>query len=119
MAAGMAIQGALSLAEEMQGPKKIFNDYYQDYVKLLNALASEYPQNQELQKQLIELATKSNTNKPAKFTYTRLIIQDHINRGLRHIANLGLRRLALVYRFLHPHIVVEVVKNKVNFGFAI
>ena len=49
MAAGMAIQGALSLAEEMQGPKKIFNDYYQDYVKLLNALASEYPQNQELQ----------------------------------------------------------------------
>ena len=66
----------------------------------------------EIAKILFELATKSNTNKPAKFTYTRLIIQDHINRGLRHIANLGLRRLALVYRFLHPHIVVEVVKNK-------
>ena len=65
----------------------------------------------EIAKILFELATKSNTNKPAKFTYTRLIIQDHINRGLRHIANLGLRRLALVYRFLHPHIVVEVVKN--------
>ena len=67
---------------------------------------------EEIAKILFELATKSNMNKPAKFTYTRLIIQDHINRGLRHIANLGLRRLALVYRFLHPHIVVEVVKNK-------
>jgi hypothetical protein len=49
MAAALALQGGISLAEEMQGPKKIFNDYYQDYVKLLNALASEYPQNQELQ----------------------------------------------------------------------
>ena len=67
---------------------------------------------EEIAKILFELATKTDTNKPAKFTYTRLIIQDHINRGLRHIANLGLRRLALVYRFLHPHIVVEVVKNK-------
>jgi hypothetical protein len=33
--------------------------------------------------------------------------QDHVNRGLRHVANLGLRRLALVYRFLHPHIKVQ------------
>lgn len=66
---------------------------------------------EEIAKILFELATKTDTNKPAKFTYTRLIIQDHINRGLRHIANLGLRRLALVYRFLHPHIVVEVIKD--------
>jgi hypothetical protein len=33
--------------------------------------------------------------------------QDHINRGLRHVANLGLRRVALVYRFLNPHISVQ------------
>ena len=66
---------------------------------------------EEIAKILFELATKTDTNKPAKFTYTRLIIQDHINRGLRHIANLGLRRLALAYRFLHPHIVVEVIKD--------
>jgi hypothetical protein len=49
MAAALALEGGISLAEEMQGPKKIFNNYYQDYVKLLNALASEFPQNQELQ----------------------------------------------------------------------
>ena len=38
--------------------------------------------------------------------------QDHINRGLRHVANLGLRRVALVYRFLNPHIVVQVTKQE-------
>ena len=37
--------------------------------------------------------------------------QDHINRGLRHVANLGLRRVALVYRFLNPHIVVQGTKQ--------
>jgi len=47
--AGFGLEAGLSLAEEMQGPKVIFNNYYQDYVKLLNALASEFPQNQELQ----------------------------------------------------------------------
>ena len=47
--AGFGLEAGLSLAEEMQGPKVIFNNYYQDYVKLLNALASENPQNQELQ----------------------------------------------------------------------
>jgi hypothetical protein len=35
------------------------------------------------------------------------MIQDHINRGMRHVANLGLRRVALVYRFLNPHIKVQ------------
>jgi hypothetical protein len=48
-AVGFGLEAGLSLAEEMQGPKVIFNNYYQDYVKLLNALASEFPQNQELQ----------------------------------------------------------------------
>ncbi len=65
----------------------------------------------EIAKILFELATKTQTNKPAAFTYARLIVQDHINRGLRHIANLGLRRVALVYRFLNPHIVVEIIKD--------
>jgi hypothetical protein len=65
----------------------------------------------EIAKILFELATKSDTNKPAKFTYARLIVQDHVNRGLRHVANLGLRRVALVYRFLNPHIVTEIVKE--------
>jgi UDP-N-acetylglucosamine:LPS N-acetylglucosamine transferase len=66
----------------------------------------------EIAKILFELATKSQANKPATFTYTRLIVQEHINRGLRHVANLGLRRVALVYRFLNPHIIVEVTKQE-------
>ncbi|MCX6438112.1 MAG: glycosyltransferase [Actinobacteria bacterium] len=66
----------------------------------------------EIAKILLELATKSRANKPGTFTYTRLIVQEHINRGLRHVANLGLRRVALVYRFLNPHIVVEVTKQE-------
>ena len=65
----------------------------------------------EIAKILFELATKTQANKLAAFTYARLIVQDHINRGLRHVANLGLRRVALVYRFLNPHIVVEVIKD--------
>ena len=65
----------------------------------------------EIAKILFELATKTQANKPAAFTYARLIVQDHINRGLRHVANLGLRRVALVYRFLNPHIVVEIIKD--------
>ena len=40
------------------------------------------------------------------------MVQDHINRGLRHVANLGLRRVALVYRFINPHIVVQVTKQE-------
>ena len=39
-------------------------------------------------------------------------MQDHINRGLRHVANLGIRRLALVYRFINPHIVVQVTAQE-------
>lgn len=65
----------------------------------------------EIAKILFELATKTQANKLAAFTYARLIVQDHINRGLRHVANLGLRRVALVYRFLNPHIVVEIIKD--------
>jgi hypothetical protein len=38
------------------------------------------------------------------------MVQERINRGMRHVANLGLRRLALVYRFLHPHIVTQIVR---------
>jgi hypothetical protein len=38
-------------------------------------------------------------------------LQEHINRGKRHLVYMGLRRLALVYRFINPHIVVNVLKQ--------
>ena len=79
----------------------------------LSAKCAELPDTtggQEIADILYELATQQAQARAKTFTFTRLMIQDHINRGLRHVANMGLRRLALVYRFLHPHIVVEVVK---------
>ena len=66
----------------------------------------------EIAEILFELATQQKPARAKKLTFMRLIGQDHINRGLRHIANLGLRRVALVYRYLHPHIVVQVTKQE-------
>ncbi len=57
---------------------------------------------------LLELAIQEKAHSAKTFTFMRLIVQDHINRGLRHVANLGVRRLSLIYRYLNPHIVVQV-----------
>ena len=59
---------------------------------------------------LYKLATDPKLTKASGVVFKRLMIQERINRGLRHVANLGLRRLALVYRFLHPHIVTQIVR---------
>jgi len=57
--------------------------------------------------------TKEQTPQQAKsLTFKRLLIQDHFNRGLRHVANLGLRRVALVYRFINPHKDVQITKEE-------
>ena len=62
---------------------------------------------EEIANILFKLATDSTPNNASGITFKRLMAQEHFNRGLRHIANLGLRRLALLYRFLHPHIKVQ------------
>lgn len=49
LATAVGTSSLLNLAEEMKGPKAIFNDYMTDYTKLLNALSTLYPQHQELQ----------------------------------------------------------------------
>ena len=59
---------------------------------------------------LYKLATETPSKKASGITFKRLMVQERINRGMRHVINLGLRRLALVYRFLHPHIVTEIVR---------
>jgi len=66
----------------------------------------------EIAKILYELATAKEPVRPSRITFIRLNIQEHLNRGLRHIAYLGLRRLALVYRKLRPHIVVQVTREE-------
>ncbi len=81
----------------------------------LSAKCAELPNTtggQEIADILYALATVQATSGAKTFTFYRLMAQDHINRGLRHVANLGLRRVALVYRFLNPHIVVQVTKQE-------
>jgi UDP-N-acetylglucosamine:LPS N-acetylglucosamine transferase len=59
----------------------------------------------EIAKILYELAVREEPIRPSWLRYNQLRIQEHINRGMRHIAYMGLRRLALLYRFINPHIV--------------
>jgi UDP-N-acetylglucosamine:LPS N-acetylglucosamine transferase len=78
--------------------------------KRLSEKCAELPDTtggQEIAAILLKLATSAKPAKTKSITFLRLMAQDHVNRGLRHVANLGLRRLALVYRFLHPHIKVQ------------
>jgi hypothetical protein len=62
---------------------------------------------QEIAKMLYQLATAPTNKKSSALTFKRLLVQDRISRGSRHVIMLGLRRLALVYRFLNPHIKVQ------------
>jgi hypothetical protein len=62
---------------------------------------------QEIADMLYQLATAPKGKKSSGLTYKRLLVQDRISRGSRHVIMLGLRRLALVYRFIHPHIKVQ------------
>jgi UDP-N-acetylglucosamine:LPS N-acetylglucosamine transferase len=81
----------------------------------LSAKCAELPATtggQEIADILYSLATAQALARAKTITFYRLMAQDHINRGLRHVANLGLRRVALVYRFLNPHIVVQVTKQE-------
>lgn len=79
----------------------------------LSAKCAELPDatgGAEIAEILLKLATDPKLTKASGIVFKRLMIQERINGGLRHVANLGLRRLALVYRFLHPHIVTQIVR---------
>jgi UDP-N-acetylglucosamine:LPS N-acetylglucosamine transferase len=67
---------------------------------------------QEIAAMLHELAVGQKPVPVQALTFKRLIAQDHINRGLRHVANLGLRRLALVYRHFFPHKDRQIIDQK-------
>ena len=78
--------------------------------KRLSEKCAELPDTtggQEIANMLYQLATAPTGKKSSGLTYKRLLVQDRISRGARHVIMLGLRRLALVYRFLHPHIKVQ------------
>ena len=66
----------------------------------------------EIAKILYKLAIAKEPIRPSRATYLHLTIQEHINRGMRHVAYLGLRRAGLIYRAIHPHIVVQVTRQE-------
>ena len=57
----------------------------------------------EIAEIFLKLIADQSAIKPGTLTYKRLMLQDHINRGMRHIAYIGLRRIALIYRKFRPH----------------
>ena len=64
---------------------------------------SEVSGSTEIAQIFLKLIADQSAIKPGSLTYRRLMLQDHINRGMRHIAYIGLRRLALIYRKFRPH----------------
>ncbi len=57
----------------------------------------------EIAQIFLKLIAEQSAAKPGRVTYKRLLLQDHVNRGMRHIAYIGLRRAALIYRKFIPH----------------
>jgi hypothetical protein len=66
----------------------------------------------EIAKILYELAVQEEPIRPSWLRYKQLLAQDHINRGMRHVAYMGLRRLSLVYRTFWPHKNLEISKEE-------
>lgn len=83
--------------------------------KRLSEKCAELPDTtggQEIADMLYQLAVAQKPAQAKTLTFLHLMAQDHINRGLRHVANLGLRRVALLYRFLNPHIKVQEIDQE-------
>ncbi len=66
----------------------------------------------EIAKILYELAVQEDPIRPSWLRYKQLLAQDHINRGMRHVVYMGLRRLSLIYRLINPHMGVEVTREE-------
>ncbi len=72
----------------------------------LSAKCKELPEvsgGAEIAQIFLKLVNEQSAVKPASLTFNRLKIQDHINRGMRHVAYISLKRLALIYRKFRPH----------------
>ena len=61
---------------------------------------------------LLKLGASAQPDDSKNIRFKRLVIQDHFNRGLRHVVNLGIRRLALVYRRFIPHVILQITKQE-------
>jgi UDP-N-acetylglucosamine:LPS N-acetylglucosamine transferase len=79
----------------------------------LSAKCAELPETSggdEIAAMLYKLAVEEKPKGAQNLTFIRLTTQERLNRGFRNIANLGLRRIAIIYRILNPHIVTQMVR---------
>jgi UDP:flavonoid glycosyltransferase YjiC (YdhE family) len=109
---GYAIRGNQADLHDITAAVKKLQD--PDVRAKLSAKCAELPATTggaEIARILFDLATREEPKRPSWIVYKRLKLQEHINRGKRHVAYMVLRRLALVYRIINPHIVVNVVKQ--------
>ena len=101
---GFALRADQADLSDITAKVKMLQD--PDVRKRLSEKCAELPDTtggQEIAAMLFKLAVEEKPVVVNTFTFKRLMAQDHINRGLRHVANLGLRRLALVFRYFFPH----------------
>lgn len=86
-----------------------------DVRQKLSAKCAELPDTtggEEIAKILYQLAVREEPVRPSRLTFYRLMAQDHINRGMRHVAYMGLRRMGLLYRIFRPHMVLQITRNE-------
>ena len=127
LATAVGTSSLLNLAEEMKGPKAIFNDYMTDYTKLLNALSALYPQHQELQnminlgKQIGQKASymmaSSNVKGPSltQAVSTGLKSGAEQAKGLADLGGMALGRTPAQAVYNHKMTKVAIV-GEANFG---
>lgn len=79
----------------------------------LSAKCVELPETSggdEIAAMLYKLAIEEKPKGAQNLTFIRLMIQERLNRGVRNIVNLGLRRIAIIYRIINPHLVTQMVR---------
>ena len=91
------------LADITATVKKLQDPQVRTSLRAKCAELAEVSGSTEIAQIFLKLIADQSAIKPGSLTYRRLMLQDHINRGMRHIAYIGLRRLALIYRKFRPH----------------
>jgi hypothetical protein len=91
----VGVKGALALGEELQGAKKIFNDYYLDYTRLLDALSKTFPNNSELQ-QVVNLGKSYGQKAQQAMNQAQIqdpnviqALQTGLNTGMETASSIG------------------------------
>lgn len=127
LATAVGTSSLLNLAEEMKGPKAIFNDYMTDYTKLLNALSALFPQQQELQnminlgkqigQQTSNMMAASNVKGPSLTQAVGTGLKSGVEqaKGLTDLGGMALGRTPAQAVYNHKMTKIAIV-GEANFG---